>query len=62
MYAYFLVMNSKRCIKFVVVVLTFEDLITFVTNYYVCGLSRVSLNSFPSQFSNDRKKFPFTLH
>ena len=46
MYAYFLVMNSKRCIKFVVVVLTFEDLIPFVTNYYVCGFSRVSLRQF----------------
>jgi len=28
------------------VVLTFKDLITFVTNYYVCGFSRVSLRQF----------------
>jgi len=28
------------------VVLTFKDLFTFVTNYYVCGFSRVSLRQF----------------
>ena len=41
-------LHSRALINFWSVVLTFEDLITFVTNFYVCGFSRVSLRQFLS--------------
>ena len=41
-------LHSRALLNLWSIVLTFEDLIAFVSSYYVCGFSRVSLRKFCS--------------
>ena len=64
-------LHLRALLNFWSVVLTFEDLITFVTNYYVCGFSRVSLRAIlihrnfqtmEEEIPKFQKKFLFSVH